>query len=154
MAVILWSCGSYSRSCSVSKRPAGVILKSLTIGEELRGPKEKAKGETDSNVSLPGDDRAAKRGIEKMFLQQAPGDKFLRLIVTTLHPEALRNAVFHFIGVAERGVRVEADELREIVDAGDVAIGDGRFDGVLIALAGFGFIGGPAIKVALQRGKA
>src|SRR5580765_6474772 len=48
----------------------------------------------------------------------------------------LNDAVFDFVGVGEGGVAVKPNEVGEVVDAGDVAIGGERLDGVFVAVAG------------------
>src|SRR4029077_20502558 len=63
--------------------------------------------------------------------------------------EALGDAIFDFVGVGEGGVGIEADEISEIVDAGDVAIGDDRLDGVLVAVALFVALEGGTVDEAL-----
>src|SRR6266851_9429127 len=72
------------------------------------------------NVALAGENGAAKRGIEIMFLQQAPGEQLLRLVVAGFHPQALGDAIFDFVRVGAGGVGIKADELQEIVNAGEI----------------------------------
>ena len=67
-----------------------------------------------------------------MLLDQAPGDQFFRLIVAVFHEQPLGDAVLEFVGVGERGIGVEANNLREIVDAGDVVVVKERLDRVLV----------------------
>src|SRR5690348_18020189 len=56
------------------------------------------------------DDGAAERGIEIVFLNEAPGDEFVGLVIAAFQEQPLRNAVFDFARVAERGVRIEPNE--------------------------------------------
>ena len=106
------------------------------------------------DVALAVNDRATERGIEIMFLVNAPREEFLWLVITGFAEEALGDAVLDFVGVGERGVGIEADEVGEIVDAGDVAVGDDGLDGVLVAFARFAFVERGAIKKTLERGRA
>src|SRR6202047_702390 len=110
--------------------------------------------ESFENVSLAGDDGTAERGIEIMLLQQAPGDELLRLVLTGFPPEALRDAIFDFVGIGASGVSIEADKLQEIIDAGDIAIGNVGLDGVFIAPARVGLLERHPREVALQSGKS
>jgi len=71
------------------------------------------------------------------------------LVVAVFDVEMLGEAVFEFVGVGEGGVAVEANEIGEVVHAGDVAIGDGRLDGVFVAVAR-----ARAVEKTLQRGRA
>ena len=71
------------------------------------------------------------------------------MIVAVFYVEALCDAVFDFIGVGERGVGIEADEAFEIVDAGDIAIGHFRLDGVFVLALGV-----RAVKKFFQAGRA
>ena len=72
-----------------------------------------------------------------MLLNQTPGDQVSRLIVAVLHPQPLRDAVFQFVGVGERGVRVETDQFGKIVNAGYVVVVKVRFDRVLVPFIRF-----------------
>src|SRR6266568_6816923 len=60
---------------------------------------------------------AAERGIKEMFLQDAPGNEFLRLVFFFLQKQPLRESVLDFIGVRERGVSIETDKIGEIIHA-------------------------------------
>jgi len=101
-----------------------VILKSLTIGDQLRGPKAKANGEIGvqrrEDVALPVDDSAAKCGIKVVLLHDAPGNQFLRLAVAVFPEEPLCKAIFDFAGVGKSGIGIEPDKVCEVIYAGDV----------------------------------
>src|SRR5437764_14179260 len=66
-----------------------------------------------------------------MLLDDAPGNQLLWLIFACLCVQPLREAVFHFAGVGQRGIAVKSDEIGEIVHTGHVPVGDGRLDRVL-----------------------
>src|SRR5579859_187357 len=141
------------------------LMKLRIVFEQVLGVKESARGNLEiaddggrvarsqseskgrdrvqgvEDVALAVENCAAKGGIEIMLLHQTPGKQLLGLIVVRFHPQALSNAVLHFIGVGAGGIGVEADELLKIIDAGDVAIDDFRFNGVLVAPAVPGFGG-------------
>ena len=85
-----------------------------------------------------------------MLLHESPGKEFLGLIVAGFHPETLRDAIFDFVRVGAGGVGVKADELEEIVDAGDIAIGDVRLDGVLVPPTAFSLVGGSCTEETFQ----
>ena len=74
-----------------------------------------------------------------MLLKNAPGEELLRLVVARFGEEALRDAVFDFVGVGQSGVGIEADEVAEVVYTGDVAVGDLGLDGVFVPLCGLLF---------------
>jgi hypothetical protein len=101
-----------------------------------RRPVARAKSESErgdgvkcfENVALAVEDRAAERGIEIMLLENAPGEELFWLFVTSLPEEPLRDAVFDCVGVGEGGIGIEANEVGEIVHAGDIAVGDRGFD--------------------------
>src|SRR5208283_1344495 len=101
------------------------------------------------DVALASDESAAKGGIEVMLLDDIPGEEIDGLGVAVFYIEVLSETIFEFVGVGKRGVAVEADEIGEVVHAGDVAIGDERRDGVLIAVAR-----ARAVEKTLQRGRA
>ena len=83
-----------------------------------------------------------------MFLHQPPGNQLVRLIVALiLHKQPLRDSVLHFVGVRQRGVRIKADEVRKIVYARDVSIGEHRLDGMFV----FPFRFGPLEKTLQRR---
>src|SRR5208337_1405202 len=88
------------------------------------------------DIALAGDQCAAESGIKIMFLYDAPGKEIDGLLVARFDVEMLHEAVFDFVGVGESGVAVKADEVGEVVDPGDVAIGREGFDRVLIAVMG------------------
>src|SRR4029077_17779900 len=60
-------------------------------------------------------------------------------------------AIFDFVGVGACGIGIETDELEEIVNAGDIAIGDVWLDSVLVAFSGLGFVGRDRAEETLQR---
>src|SRR4029077_2923597 len=103
------------------------------------------------NVALSVENGSPERGIGVVLLHQTPGQEFLRLIIAGFHPQALRDAIFDFVGVGACGIGIETDELKEIVNAGDIAISDVRFDGVLVALAKFSLVGRDSLEEAFQR---
>src|SRR5258708_19460259 len=86
-----------------------------------RVPRTKSKGEWREgiqrfeNVALPVDDGAAKCRVEKMLLGEAPGNEFLRSVITFFVVEALGEAVFDLVCICERGIRVEPVEIEKIV---------------------------------------
>src|SRR5690348_10125086 len=102
------------------------------------------------DVPLAFQDGAAEGGVKVMLLQNAPGDKLLRLIIACLGKEALREAIFDFIGVGQRRIGIEADELGEVVHAGDITIIDDRLDGVFEALAGLVLVGGSTFEETFE----
>src|SRR5882724_12463665 len=119
------------------------------------GERERGNGvERLKNVSLSINDGATERGIEIMFLNQPPGNEFVRLVIAAFQEEALRDAVFDFAGVAQGGVGIEADEALEIIYAADVAKRDVGLDGVLVAMARLVFFERCAIEEAFQRWRA
>jgi hypothetical protein len=84
-----------------------------------------------------------------VLLDQIPGKEIDGLVATRFDEKMLGDAVLNFVGVGNGGIAVEADELGEVVDAGDVAIGGEGLEGVLVASSGVR----PAEKT-LQRGGA
>src|SRR6266852_863318 len=101
------------------------------------------------DVALSGNQCAAEGVIEIMFLHDFPGKEIDRLAIAAFYIQALRESVFNFVGVGERGIAVKADEVREIVHAGNVTPGERGLDGVLVAPAGL-----RTVKIAFQGGRA
>ena len=95
----------------------------------------------------------AEGGVEVMFLEDAPGEKLLRLIVAGFGEEALRQAVFDLVGVGQSGAGVEADEIGEIVNAGEVTVSNSGLDGVFVLFGRLALIGRGAIEESFQRGR-
>src|SRR5882724_298322 len=85
------------------------------------------------NIALTVENGAAEGGIKIMLLHQLPGKELLRLVIAGLHPEALRHAIFDFIGIGAGGVGIKADQLGKIVDTGDIAIGNVGLDRMFVA---------------------
>src|ERR1700722_17337003 len=106
------------------------------------------------HISLAVRDSAAERRIEIVLLKNAPGEELLRLVVAGFGEQPLSDAVFDFVGVGESGVGIEADEVSEIVYAGDIAVGDRRFDGVLVPFVRLVFVERRAVEKALESGRA
>src|SRR6266571_586143 len=106
------------------------------------------------DAAITWNDCAAERGIKEMFLQDAPGNEFLRLVFFFLQKQPLRESVLDFIGVRECGVGIETDEVGEIIHPGDVAVGNGRFDGVLVPPSRPVFFRGTPLEEALETGRA
>src|ERR1700682_6157313 len=76
----------------------------------------------------------AKRGIEEMFLYQPPRQQFSRLIVAVIFDKkSLRYPVLELICIRQRRIGIEANKIREIIYAGNVAIGNYRLDGMLVS---------------------
>ena len=72
-------------------------------GRPVTRPEGECKGrdgvERFENVTLAVHDGSAEGGIEIMLLIDAPGEKFLGLVVASFGKEALGDAVFDFAGV-------------------------------------------------------
>src|SRR6266851_1734745 len=103
------------------------------------------------DVALAVDDGAAKGGIKVVLLDDAPGNKFLRLAVAVLPQKPLRKAVFDFAGVGKRGIRIEMNKVGEAIHAGDVAVGERRFDGVLVPASSLVLLQGCAVEESFER---
>ena len=87
------------------------------------------------HVALAGNQRAAEGGVEVALLEQFPGEDLLHGIAA-LGVDAIGDGEQQFVGIAGQIVFVEADEADEVVaDAGDIAVGDARFDHVLELVA-------------------
>src|SRR6266446_1534874 len=127
-------------------------------GRPVDGPGGESEGcdgtQRLKNISLAWNDCAAERGIKEMFLQDAPGNEFLRLVFFFLQKQPLRESVLDFIGVRERGVSIETDKIGEIIHPGDVAVGNGRFDGVLVPPSRPVLFWGTPLEEALETGRA
>jgi len=126
------------------------------------GPVARTEGESkgrnrvegQEHIALAIRDGAAEGGVEVMLLKNAPGEKLLRLVVASFGEEPLGDAVFEFVGIGEGGIGVEANQIREIIYAGDIAVGDGGLDGVFEALARFVFVKRGAVEKTLECGGA
>src|SRR5882762_9976655 len=103
------------------------------------------------DVALAVNDGAAKGGIKVVFLDDAPGNELLRLAVSVFAEQPLGDAIFEFAGVGESGIGIEMDEVGKAIDAGNVAVGEGGFDGVLVAVARLVFFQGGAVEEAFER---
>src|SRR5713226_1198929 len=105
---------------------AGSDLEVADDGRRVARPESESEWrdgvEVFENVALAVENGAAERWIEVVLLHQTPGEELPRLVIAGLRPQALRDAIFDFVGVGAGGVGVKADELQEIVDAGDIAI--------------------------------
>src|ERR1700738_2862033 len=88
------------------------------------------------DVACTGNNCAAERRIEVMFLRDAPGKKLGGVVVAVFHKKTLRNAVLDFIGIGDRGIGVEANEVRKMVYAGHVTVRSVGFDGVFVFARG------------------
>src|SRR5260370_24574845 len=109
--------------------------------------------ESVENVALAVENGAAERWIEIVLLHQAPGKELLGLVIAGFHPEALRNAIFDFVGVGACSVGVKADDLQEIVYASDIAIGGVRLDSVLVAPSAVRLAGRNGTDETIPRGQ-
>src|SRR5271163_499775 len=109
-------------------------------------------GSARERAVVAGNEGAAEGGIEIVFLDDAPGEELLRLVIAFFEEEALGDAVFDFVGVGEGRAGVKANEIGEIMDAGDVAVGYVRLDGVLVAATSFVFVKRGAVEEALKGG--
>src|SRR5260370_42669746 len=85
-----------------------------------------------------------------MLLGEALGNKYMRSVINFFAVEALGEDVFELVRICERGIRVEADEVRKIVDARHIAIRDVRLDSVLIPFPGLVFFARRPVKEAFQ----
>src|SRR3989475_2460291 len=106
------------------------------------------------NIALAVDDSAAKGGIKIVLLNDAPGDELLRLAITVLPEEPLRKAIFDFAGVGERGIGIKTNKIGEAIHAGDVAVGERRFDGVLVPVPSLVLFQGTAFEESFERRRA
>jgi len=120
----------------------------------LRGPKAKSERrnrvECLENIALAVDDGAAKGGIKIVLLNDAPGNELLRLAITVLPEEPLRKAIFDFAGVGERGIGIKTNKIGEAIHAGDVAVGERRFDGVLVPVPSLVLFQGTAFEESFR----
>src|SRR5882724_3663805 len=123
-------------------------------GRPIAGPegkRERRDGvESLKNVALAVHDGAAKGWIEIMFLKDAPGQEFPGLVVAFLQEQPLRETILDFIGVGDRGVGIEADEVGKIVYAGDVTVGESGLNGVLVSSARFVLLQRSAVEKAFE----
>src|SRR5467141_682188 len=112
------------------------------------------RGECLENIALVVDDGAAKAGIKIVLLNDAPGNELLRLAITVLPEEPLRKAIFDFAGVGERGIGIKTNKIGEAIHAGDVAVGERRFDGVLVPVPSLVLFQGTAFEESFERRRA
>src|SRR6266850_3871298 len=119
------------------------------------GKRERGDGvESLKNVALAIYDSTTKGRVEIVFLKDGPGQEFLWLVVTFLQKKPLSEAILDFIGVGDRGVGIKADEVGKIVYAGDVSVGEGRLNGVLVAPVRFVFFQGTAVEKSFESRRA
>src|ERR1700733_48923 len=83
------------------------------------------------HVGLAGNERAAKRGVEEVFLSKTPGDELFGVTGARAAVQALRDSILDFVGVSQRIVLIESQESSEIIHAVYVAIHRVGFDYVL-----------------------
>src|SRR5260370_12882701 len=98
------------------------------------------------NGGLVGDGGAAKSGLKVVLLDDAPGNQFLRLVVANLPEQPLRYPKLDFAGVGKCGIGIEMHEVREAIHAGNIAVGESGFDGVLVAVSRLVFFQGGAVE--------
>src|SRR6266480_3062073 len=106
------------------------------------------------DVALAVDDGAAKGGIKVVLLNDAPGNELLRLAVAVFAEEPLRKAIFDFAGVGKSGIRIVMNKVGEMIHPGNVAIGEGRLDGVFVAASILALLFGSATEESLERRRA
>src|SRR5260370_39608417 len=106
------------------------------------------------NGGVAGDDGAAKSGIKVVLLDDAPGNPFLRLVVANLPEQPLRYPKLDFAGVGKCGIGIEMYEVREAIHAGNVAVGESGFDGVLVAVSRLVFFQGGAVEESFESRRA
>src|SRR5216683_6230557 len=106
------------------------------------------------DVALSIDDGASKGGIKIVLLDDMPENELLRLAVTVFPEESLCKAIFDFAGVGQCGIGIEMDKVREAIHPGDVAVGDGRFNGVLVPASWLVLFQGSAVEESFERGRA
>ena len=119
---------------------------------ECKG-KGRNRVEGQEHIALAIDYGTAEGGVEVMLLKNAPGEQLLGLVVASFGEEPLGDAVFDFVGIGQGGVGVEADEVREIIYARDIAIGDGGLDGVFEPLARLTFVERGTVEKTLESGR-
>ncbi len=89
-----------------------------------------------------------------MLLNDAPGNELLRLAVAVFAEEPLRKAIFDFAGVGKSGIGIEMNKVGEMIHPGNVAIGEGRLDGVFVAASILALLSGSATEESLERRRA
>src|SRR6266849_891941 len=103
------------------------------------------------DVALAVDDGAAKVGIKVVFLDDVPGNQLLRLAVAVFPEEPLCKSIFDFAGVGKCGIGIEMNKVGEAIHAGDVAVGERRFDGVLVPASSLVLLQGCAVEESFER---
>jgi hypothetical protein len=106
------------------------------------------------NVALAVVDGVAKGRIKIVLLDDASGNELLRLAVTFLPEEPLCKAIFNFAGVSKSGVGIEMDQAGEMIHAGDVAVGESGFEGVLVPAPSLVLLQGSAVEESFERRRA
>ena len=106
------------------------------------------------HVALAVDDGAAKGGIKVVLLNDAPGNELLRLAVAVFAEEPLRKAIFDFAGVGKSGIGIEMNKVGEMIHPGNVAVGEGRLDGVFVAASILALLSGSATEESLEGRRA
>src|SRR5947207_714490 len=106
------------------------------------------------HVALAVDDGAAKGGIKVVLLNDAPGNELLRLAVAVFAEEPLRKAIFDFAGVGRSGIGIEMNKVGEMIHPGNVAVGEGRLDGVFVAASILALLSGSATEETFERRRA
>src|SRR5258708_6894078 len=149
-----------------------MVLKDLfqiirTAGSDLeiaddRGPVAGTECESERRDGVEGledvrvavKDGGGEGGMKVVLLDDAPGNKLLRLAVTVFPEEPLRKAVFNFAGVGKSAIGVEMDEVSETIDSCDVAISKRGFDGVLVPATSLVLLQGSAVEESFERRRA
>src|SRR6266705_625962 len=164
----------YFQECADGHEPLelGIVVKNLLqIVEAARGDLQiaddrrpvagtESEGERRNrvecleNIALAVDDGATKGGIKIVLLDDATGDEFLRLAITVLPEEPLRKTIFDFAGVSESGIGIKTNKISEAIHAHDVAVGERRFDGVLVPVPNLVLFQGTAFEESFERRRA
>src|SRR5258708_26981004 len=92
--------------------------------------------------------------FRSVLLDDAPGNQFLRLVVANLPEQPLRYPKLDFAGVGKCGIGIEMYEVREAIHAGNVAVGESGFDGVLVAVSRLVFFQGGAVEESFESKRA
>src|SRR6266851_7901006 len=135
--------------------PAGSDLEIADDGRPVAGTEsegERRDGiERLEDVALAVDDGVAKGGIKVVLLNDAPGNQLPRLAVAVFPEEPLRNSIFDFTGVGKCGIGIEMNKVGEAIHSGDVAVGECRFDGVLVPASSLVLLQGCAVEESFER---
>src|SRR5260370_981908 len=73
---------------------------------------------------------------------------------TMFREKPLRKDIFDFAGGGESGIGIETDKVGEMIHAGNVAVGEHRFDGVLVPASSLVLLQGGAIEESFERRRA